>query len=147
MTAKERKEYILNLDKVVRRWRENSNLFCGGCCFSAGQIASLLEKKGIRYRVVCWQRGNPNEKNLKDIIMYKDCCHIGIEVILNKKKYLIGGYYYNLSATNIRSFTNIKSETIIEYDLLATKNKVWSRRYNRSSNSRFKTALANAVSK
>jgi hypothetical protein len=147
MTTKERKEYILNLDKVVRRWREKSYLFCGGCCFSAGQIASLLEKKGIRYQVVCWQRGNPNEKNLKDIIMYKNCCHLGIMVTLNKKKYLIGGYYCNLSATNIRSFTNIKSETIIEYDSLAAKNGVWNHRYNRSSNSRFKSALTASVSK
>lgn len=147
MTAKERKDYILKLDKVVRRWRANSNLFCGGCCFSAGQIASLLEKKGIRYQVICWQIGNPNEKNLKDIIMNSDCCHLGIEVILNKKKYIIGGYYYNLNVTNMRSFTNIKSETIIEYDLLAAKNGVWNHRYNRSLNSRFKTTLTNAVTK
>jgi hypothetical protein len=147
MTAKERKDYILKLDKVVRRWRANSNLFCGGCCFSAGQIASLLERKGIRYQVICWQRGNPNEKNLEDIIMYSNCCHLGIVVILNKKKYIIGGEYYSLSTTNIRTFTNIKSETIIEYDLLAAKNDVWNHRYNRRSNGRFKTALTNAVSK
>ena len=48
MTRKERKEYILNLDKVVKRWKRNSTLFCGGCCFSAGQIAKLLEAKNIR---------------------------------------------------------------------------------------------------
>ena len=147
MTAKERKDYILKLDKVVRRWRANSYLFSGGCCFSAGQIASMLDQKGIRYKVVCWQRGNPNEKNLKDIIMYKNCCHLGIQVILDKQTYLIGGYYYNLGATNIRSFTNIKSETIIEYDLLAAKNGVWNHRYNRRSNNKFKSALTASVSK
>lgn len=147
MTAKERKDYILKLDKVVRRWRANSYLYCGGCCFSAGQIASLLEKKGIRYKVVCWQCGNPNEKNLKDIIMYKECCHIGIQVVIDKKEYLIGGHYYNLRATNIRTYNNIKSETIVEYDTLAAKNRVWSHRYNRKLNSKFTNVLENAVSK
>lgn len=147
MTAKERKDYILKLDKVVRRWRAKSNLFCGGCCFSAGQIASLLEKKGIRYQVICWQCGDPNEKNLRDIIMYNDCGHLGIQVTLDKKKYVIGGEYFNLLITNKRTYRNIKSETIIEYDLLGAKNNRWNRNYNRGLNSRFTKVLVNAVSK
>ena len=147
MTAKERKDYILKLDKVVRRWRANSNLFSGGCCFSAGQIAALLEKKGIRYQVICWQSGNPNEKNLKDIIMYNDCAHLGIQVTLDKKKYVIGGEYFNLLITNKRTYSNIKSETIIECDLLGAKCNRWNHRYNRNLNSRFTKVLVNAVSK
>ena len=86
-------------------------------------------------------------KNLTDIIMYGDCGHLGIQVTLDKKKYIIGGEFFNFLVTNKRTYTNIKSETIIECDLLGAKNNRWNRNYNRGLNSRFTKVLVNAVSK
>jgi hypothetical protein len=146
MTRKERKEYILNLDKVVRRWRNNSNLFCGGCCFSAGQIATLLEKKGIGYKVICWQCGDPNEKSLKEIIVTNKCCHIAIQVTINNEKFIIGGGYDVMNFYNRRVY-NIDSNKLIEYDLAGLYAGGWNRKYNRNLNSRFTKTLTNAVSK
>lgn len=147
LSAKERKEYILNLDKVVRRWRDNSCLFGGGCCFSAGQIAKMLEKKGIRYRVVCWYRGESTD--LKEIVAENNCYHIGIQVILDSKHYTIGGEFYIPSEYRYRkTYKNkVSSDKIIEYDLLGVTLKTWNHYYNRSLNNRFINVLHNAVSK
>lgn len=151
MTTKERQEYILKLDKVVRRWRYKSDLFCGGCCFSAAVIASLLEKKGIGYKVICWESNWLNDgtdvKSLKDIIMDYGCGHIAIQVILNKKNYIIGGDFYHERITKVRTFSKIKSGELSEYDSLGANNGRWNHRYNRSLNNRFINVLNNAVSK
>lgn len=144
LSAKERKEYILNLDKVVRRWRIQSKLFCGGCCFSAGQIAKMLEKKGIRYKVVCWYRGESTD--LKEIVAENNCCHIGIQVILDKKLYTVGGDCYLPEYRKIHK-NNVNSDKLIEYDLLGVTLKTWNHIYNRSLNNRFINVLNKAVSK
>lgn len=144
MTTKERKEYILNLDKVVRRWRDKSYLFGGGCCFSAGQIAKMLEKKGIRYRVVCWYRGESTD--LKEIVAENNCYHIGIQVILDNKHYIIGGGFY-LPESKKTYKNKVSSDKLIEYDLLGVTLKTWNHYYNRSLNNRFINVLHNAVSK
>lgn len=144
LSAKERKEYILNLDKVVRRWRDKSYLFGGGCCFSAGQIAKMLEKKGIRYRVVCWYRGESTD--LKEIVAENNCYHIGIQVILDNKHYIIGGGFY-LPESKKTYKNKVSSDKLIEYDLLGASLKTWNHYYNRSLNNRFINVLHNAVSK
>ena len=144
LSAKERKEYILNLDKVVRRWRTQSKLFSGGCCFSAGQIAKLLEKKGIRYQVVCWYRGDSTD--LKEIVAENNCCHIGIQVILDSKHYIIGGECY-LPDYRKTYKNNVNSDKLVEYDLLGVTLKTWNHRYNRNLNNRFINVLNKAVSK
>lgn len=146
MTKKERREYILNIDTVVKRWRDKSNLFAGGCCFSAGQIAKLLEKKKIRYKVVCWQVGD-TEIKLKNIIKHNDCAHVGIQVSLDGKRFIIGGDYYSHWVTSVITYNRIKSKEIIEYDLLGVKIDTWNYEYNRQLNNRFINILNKAVSK
>jgi hypothetical protein len=150
MTRKERRDYILALDKVVKRWVRNSRLFSGGCCFSAGQIAKLLEAKGIRYQVICWESGSLKEKHLKEIVINNNCCHVGIQVSLDGKKFIIGGGDFsllNLFATYVNTYKNMRSKEIIECDELGVEAKTWNRRYNRKLNSRFVRSLNNAVSK
>ena len=147
MTRKERREYILALDKVVKRWDRNSMLFCGGCCFSAGQIAKLLEKKGIRYQAICWQAGNPNENSLEEIIKENNCCHIAIQVSLDNKKFIIGGDFDSFRATNVRIYRYISSKTIMDCDRLGVKYNTWNFRYDRRLNGRFVKILNKAVSK
>lgn len=44
MTRQDRQNYILNLHNVTKTCRKNSNLFCEGCCFSAGQTFSSYEE-------------------------------------------------------------------------------------------------------
>lgn len=145
MTRKERKEFILNLDKVVKRWKNNSDLFCGGCCFSAGQIAKLLESKGIRYQVICWQSGNPLTISLKTIVKRNNCNHVAIQVSVDGDKLIIGGDFdYSFCATNKRTYHFMKSETIIESDMIGVKFDTWNHKYNRSLNNRFINAL-NAI--
>ena len=140
MTRKERKEYILKLDKVVRRWRKNSNLFCGGCCFSAGQIAKLLENKGIRYQVICWSCGYSYVRSLKKIILDGDCGHIGIAVDLDGEKFIIGGGFHHISV-NVIYVYRLKSEKLIKYDKLGAYYDLWNWDYNRNLNGRFVNIL------
>ena len=147
MTRKERREYILSIDNVVKRWDRNSKLFCGGCCFSAGQISKLLEKKGIRYQAICWQSGRQNEKSLEEIIKTNCCCHIAIQVTLDGNKYIIGGDFDSYAATNVRTYTSISSNTIIDCDMLGVKYDTWNHRYDRRLNKRFVNILNMAVSK
>jgi hypothetical protein len=150
MTRKERRDYILALDKVVKRWVRNSRLFSGGCCFSAGQIAKLLEAKGIRYRVICWESGSLKEKHLKEIVINNNCCHVGIQVSLDGKKFIIGGGDFsslNFFTTYVNTYKNMRSKEIIECDELGVVAKTWNIMYNRKLNSRFVRSLNNAVSK
>lgn len=147
MTKKERREYILNLDKVVKRWKTNSLLFCGGCCFSAGQIAKLLEKKKIRYQVICWESGFPMFKDLKEIIEDNHCCHVAIQVSLDGKRFIIGGDFSNPHVTNIIEYKKIRSEKIIECDMHGVEKDTWNNAYNRKLNKRFINILTKSVEK
>lgn len=147
MTRKERRDYILSLDKVVNRWKRNSKLFCGGCCFSAGQIAKLLEAKGIRYQVICWQSGYTEEKHLQEIIINNNCCHVAIQVRLDSKKYIIGGGFFHFNVTDVKTFKNMRSKEIIECDELGVAADTWNWMYNRKLNGRFVGVLNKAVNK
>lgn len=147
MTKKERRDYILNLDKVVKRWRRNSKLFCGGCCFSAGQIAKLLEEKKIRYQVLCWERGYTIETDLKKIIKDNNCCHIAIQVSLDGKRFIIGGEFNSSWTTSILEYRKIKSKQLVECDLHGVKHDTWNNAYNRSLNNRFINILTKSVEK
>lgn len=141
MTRKERKEFILNLDKVVKRWKNNSYLFCGVCCFSAGQIAKILEDKGIRYQVICWQSGNPLTISLKTIVKTNNCNHIAIQVSVDGDKIIIGGDFDSWWTTNRRTYRFMKSKTIIDSDKIGVKFDTWNHMYNRNLNNRFINAL------
>ena len=147
MTRKERRDYILALDKVVNRWKRNSRLFCGGCCFSAGQIAKLLEAKGIRYQVICWQSGYREEKHLQEIIINNNCCHVAIQVRLDGQPFIIGGNFFSLWCTNTRTYKSMRSKEIIECDELGVAADTWNWMYNRKLNGRFVGILRKAVSK
>lgn len=147
MTKKERREYILNLDKVVKRWRDKSNLFSGGCCFSAGQIAKLLDKKKIRYQVICWERGYTYETNLKKIIKDNNCCHIAIQVSLDGKRFIIGGDFHSSWTTGIITYNKIKSKQLEECDLYGVTHDTWNKVYNRNLNNRFINILTKSVEK
>lgn len=147
MTRKERRDYILALDKVVNRWKRNSRLFCGGCCFSAGQIAKLLEAKGIRYQVVCWQGWNGEERRLQKIVINNNCCHVAIQVSLDGQPFIIGGNFFSFFCTNIITYKSMSSKEIIECDELGVAADTWNYMYNRKLNGRFVSALHRAVSK
>ena len=147
MTRKERRDYILALDKVVNRWKRNSKLFCGGCCFSAGQIAKLLETKGIRYQVICWQAGYLHERCLKEIVINNNCCHVAIQVSLDGQPFIIGGNFSSVWCTNTRTYKSICSKEIIECDELGVAADTWNWTYNRKLNGRFVGVLHRAVSK
>lgn len=152
MTKKERREYILNLDKVLKRWVINSKLFCGGCCFSAGQVAKLLEKKHIRYQVVCWRDSCDTDIiNLKDIIKEGYCVHIAIQVRLDGKDFIIGGDLDEYSDyswhTRVITYNKIRYEKLIKYDLYGLKHYAWNDVYDRSLNKRFINILTKSVEK
>ena len=147
MTRKERKNYILALNKVVNKWKMNSNLFCGGCCFSAGQIAKILESKGIRYQVVCWQSGYFMENRLSVIVVSNNCCHVGIQVSLDGKPFIIGGNFFSFSCTNVRTYKGMCSKEIILCDELGVAANTWNWEYNRNLNRRFINELKKSVAK
>lgn len=138
MTQKDKKEFILNLNKLVTNWRNNANLFCGGCCFSAGQIAKILEDKGIRYQVVCWQSGNPLTISLKTIVKTNNCNHVAIQVSVNGDKIIIGGDDFSFCETvNKRIYRFTKSKTLIESDKIGVQFDIWNPVYDRDLNNKF----------
>ncbi len=147
MTRQERRNYILNLHNVTKKWRENSYLFCGGCCFSAGQIAKMLEKKHIRYKVICWQDSkcyDKSAKTLKNMILRCQCLHVGIAVYLDGETFIIGGRYYN-PISNKRILSKTKSETIIKCDIIGAELDLWNNTYNRTLNNRYIRSLNKSV--
>lgn len=149
MTRKERRDYILNLHNVTKRWRENSKLFRGGCCFSAGQIAEMLEKKGIRYNVICWQYTSYSDKTaktLKNMILRCQCLHVGIAVYLDGETFIIGGRYYSPNSIK-RKLSKTKSETLIKCDIMGAELDLWNWEYNRNLNSRYMKSLTKSVEK
>lgn len=146
MTQKEKKEFILNLDKLVTRWRYTSHLFCGGCCFAAGQIAKLLENKGIRYQVICWQSGNPLTISLKTVVKTNNCYHVAIQVSVDGKNLIIGGDFHSMYTTNKRTYYFMRSNSIIESDIIGAKLNLWNHIYKRSLNNKFIYELNNLVS-
>ena len=145
MTRKERREYILALNKVVNRWKENSNLFAGGCCFSAGQIAKLLEEKDIRYQVVCWKCWDYKEKNLMETVVKANCVHVGIQVELDGKPFVIGGNYGGIWSCDIKIFKRMHSKQIMACDVIGLALDSWNDMYNRNLNRRFINVLTKAV--
>ena len=147
MTRKERRDYILALDKVVNRWKRNSRLFCGGCCFSAGQIAKLLEAKGIRYQVICWRGGGSAASKLREIIEEHGCCHVAIQVSLDGQPYIIGGNFMSVWVNRVITYNKMRSQEIIECDLYGAECDNWNWRYNRKLNGRFTSILVKAVAK
>ena len=148
MTQKDKKKFILNLNKLVTKWRNNANLFCGGCCFSAGQIAKILEDKGVRYQVVCWQSGNPLTISIKTVVKTCHCNHIAIQVSVDGNKLIIGGDDFSFYETvHKRTYHFIKSKTIIESDMIGVKFGTWNHTYNRDLNNKFINELNILVSR
>jgi hypothetical protein len=141
------KEFLLDLDKLVKKWRHNANLFCGGCCFSAGQIAKILEKKGIRYQVICWQAGGLPIASLKSIVKNNHCNHVAIQVSLDGEKFIIGGDFHSLSTTNKRIYYFTKSNSIIDSDIIGAKLNTWNHVYDRRLNNKFIDELTILVSR
>lgn len=147
MTQKDKKEFLLTLNELVTRWRNTSHLFCGGCCFSAGQIAKILEDKGIRYQVICWQSGNPLTISLKTIVKTNNCNHVAIQVSVDGDKLIIGGDFHSFDATNKRTYYFTKSNSIIESDIIGAQLDLWNHTYDRRLNDQFINELNNLVSR
>lgn len=147
MTQKDKKEFLLNLDKLVTEWRKNANLFCGGCCFSAGQIAKILEDKGIRYQVICWQSGYSLITSLKNIVKNNHCDHVAIQVSVDGKNLIIGGDFHSQYTKSKKTYYFTRSNSIIESDIIGAKLNLWNHIYDRRLNNKFINELNTLVSR
>lgn len=147
MIQKDKKEFILTLNELVTRWRNVSHLFCGGCCFSAGQIAKILENKGIRYQVICWHSGGLSITSLKNIVKNNHCYHVAIQVSLDGENLIIGGNFHSLCPTNKRTYYFTKSHSIIKSDLIGAELDLWNHTYDRKLNDQFINELNSLVSR
>lgn len=141
------KEFILNLDTLVKKWRINYNLFCGGCCFSAGQIAKILEDKGIRYQVICWHTGNLFTISFKTIVKKIKCNHVAIKVSIDGKNLIIGGTVKYREPVNKRTYYFMNSKTLITSDMIGAELETWNHVYNRDLNDKFINELNILTSK
>lgn len=137
MTQEEKKEFIIALNELIIRWRKTFNLFCGGCCFSAGQIAKILENKGIRYQVICWQSGGSLITSLKNIVKNNQCYHVAIQVSFNGENLIIGDDFHSWHPLNKRTFYFTKSNSIIKSDLIGVELDHWNHVYDRRLNQQF----------
>lgn len=147
MIQKDKKEFLLILNELVTRWRNDSHLFCGGCCFSAGQIAKILEDKSIRYQVICWQSGGSLITSLKNIVKNRHCNHVAIQVSIDGENLIIGGDFHHWSTINRRTYYFTRSNSIIESDIIGAKLDTWNHTYDRRLNDQFINELNNLVSR
>lgn len=69
-----------------------------------------------------------------------ECAHVGIGVNLDGEKFIIGGGFHHFTVSSIHIY-RMKSEKLIKYDLLGSKNNLWNTYYNRNLNGRFISIL------
>lgn len=90
-TAKQNNKLFMELEDLIDRYVIEKNLFCGGCCYAAAQIAKGLEHKGIKYSVVSFQSDDAyNCRSLKSACRMDGCAHVAILVNYKHKLMCIG---------------------------------------------------------
>jgi len=130
--------FIEELNRVINHYACNSNLFNGGCCYSAYLLAKYLNKMGISYKTVIFQYNDIlNETDFNNAINGRGVSHVAIEVTYKFKKMLIGnceGIYNYFKNTGeefkIRKYKNINPEEILE----GYRNNDWNWKYDTHCN-------------
>lgn len=90
-TAKQNNKLFMELENLVDRYVMEKDLFCGGCCYAAAQIARGLDHKGIKYSVVVFQGNDAvNCRSLKSVCRMDGCAHVAIMVNYKHKLMCIG---------------------------------------------------------
>lgn len=130
--------FIEELNNKVNQYVYNNDLFAGGCCYSAYVIAKYLKKMDIKYKTVIFQYYDIlNENDFNNAINGRGVAHVGIEVVHNFKKFIIGDCsgvvdYFNNSGDEYRivKYDRISPEEILE----GYKCKKWNPKYNKCCN-------------
>lgn len=133
-----RQKFIEALNQKINDYAYNSNLFNGGCCYSAYVLAKYLKKAGIKYKVVMFQYADIlNETDFNNAINGRGVSHVAIEVTYKFKKIYIGpcdGIYSYFKQTgekfNIKKYSGISPEEILE----GYRNNEWNWAYDTHCN-------------
>lgn len=154
MKTKDINNLIEELDNRVGYWRDNRELFSGGCCFAAHLLAKGFESKGVKYSVVVYQNGrNWYTNKFNRVFTGYGCGHVAICVVYKHKKMIIGAddeyekdlikYLNYEGAWKVREYKKVNSIDLINI----YKNNSWNWRWNKRNNKRLSLQINDIFNK
>lgn len=147
MDSKTRKSFIKELNNKINEYVEKKNLFCGGCCYAAYLLADVLEKVGIKYRVVLFESGNTLTKDFNKSINNGGfgVNHVAIQVRFGLFSFIIGDTsdYKGYRGREIHRYDNVTPHMLLE----AYQGNTWNDFYETSNNSRLRKDISRIYAK
>ena len=138
MNTRNRHRFIAELTAKINEYVSNDDLFAGGCCYAAYVLAAALRAAGIRYKTVMFQyRDILRVNNFNDAINGRGISHVGIEVRIGNRPYIIGDcsgiyQYFDCTGENfkIRKYRGVRPKELLD----GYKNNTWNNCYRTNMN-------------
>ena len=133
MNTRNRHQFIAELTTKINEYVYHDDLFAGGCCYAAYVLATALKAAGIKYKTVMFQyKDILRVNNFNDAINGRGISHVGIEVRIGNRPYIIGDcsgiyQYFDCSGENfkIRKYRGVKPKELLD----GYKNNTWNNCY------------------
>lgn len=138
MNTRNRHQFIAELTAKINEYVLHDDLFAGGCCYAAYVLAAALRAAGIKYKTVMFQyRDILRVNNFNDAINGKGISHVGIEVRIGNRPYIIGDcrgiyQYFDNTGENfrIRKYRGVRPKELLD----GYKNNTWNNYYRTNMN-------------
>ena len=147
MDCKTRKSFIKELNKKINEYVEKVNLFCGGCCYAAYLLADVLEKVGIKYKVVLFESGNTLTEDFNQSINNGGfgVNHVAIQVKFGLFPFIIGDTsdYKGYRGREIHRYDDVTPHMLLQ----AYIGNTWNDFYETSNNSKLKKDISRIYAK
>lgn len=135
MDRKTRKSFIKELNDKINEYVKKRYLFCGGCCYAAYLLADVLEKTGIKYKVVLFESENTLTEDFNQSINNSGCGvnHVAIQVRTGLFPSIIGDTsdYKWFHGRKIHRYDDVTPHMLFQ----AYIGNTWNDFYNTSNNS------------
>lgn len=147
MDSKTRKSFIKELNDKINEYVEKKNLFCGGCCYAAYLLAGVLEKTGIKYKVVLFEAVNTLTKDFNQSINNGGfgVNHVAIQVRTGLFPSIIGDTsdYKRYHGRKIHRYDDVTPHMLFQ----AYLGNTWNDLYETSNNSRLRKDIGRIYAK
>ena len=131
----------------VREYVEKKNLFAGGCCYAAYLLADVLEKTGIKYKVVLFESEKTLTKDFNQSINNGGfgVNHVAIQVRTGLFPFIIGdtSNYKRYHGRKIHRYDDVTPHMLLHAYLGIT----WNDFYETSNNSRLRRDISRIYAK